>query len=43
MDPVAWVAVGSAYGLAFWSGLRQKPLVPVGDPRLEQCLAFHNV
>ena len=43
MDPVAWLAVGSAYALVFWSGLRQKPLVPVGDPRLEQCLAFHNV
>ena len=43
MDPVAWLAVGSAYALVFWSGLKQKPLVPVGDPRLEQCLAFHNV
>lgn len=43
MDPVAWIAVGSAYALVFWSGLKQKPLVPVGDPRLEQCLAFHNV
>lgn len=43
MDPVAWVAIGSAYALVFWSGLKQKPLVPVGDPRLEQCLAFHNV
>ncbi len=42
MDPVAWVAVGSAYALVFWSGLKQKPLVPVGDPRLDQCLAFHN-
>jgi len=43
MDPVAWIAVGSVYGLVFWSGLKEKPLVPVGDPRLEQCLAFHNV
>lgn len=43
MDAVAWVAVGSAYALVFWSGLKQKPLVPVGDPRLDQCLAFHNV
>lgn len=43
MDPVAFVAVGSAFGLVFWSGLRKKPLVPVGDPRLDQCLAFHNV
>jgi hypothetical protein len=43
MDPVAFLAVGSTYGLVFWAGLRQKPLVPVGDPRLDQCLAFHNV
>lgn len=43
MDAAAWLAVGSAYGLVFWQGLKEKPLVPVGDPRLEQCLAFHNV
>lgn len=43
MDAAAWLAVGSAYGLVFWHGLKEKPLVPVGDPRLEQCLAFHNV
>jgi len=43
LDPVAFVAVGSLYGLVFWSGLREKPLIPVGDPRLDQCLAFHNV
>lgn len=43
IDAAAWLAVGSAYGLAFWQGLKEKPLVPVGDPRLEQCLAFHNV
>ncbi|MBI5083387.1 MAG: hypothetical protein HZB13_02165 [Acidobacteria bacterium] len=42
MDPAAWLAVGSTYGLVFWSGFRRTPLVPVGDPRLEQCLAFHN-
>jgi len=43
IDVTAWVAVGSAYALVFWFGLRQRPLVPVGDPRLEQSLAFHNV
>lgn len=43
MDAAAWLAAGSAYGLVFWQGLKEKPLVPVGDPRLEQCLAFHNV
>lgn len=36
-------AVGGTLGLLFWSGFREKPLVPVGDPRLKQCLAFHNV
>lgn len=35
-------AVGGSFGLAFWWGFREKPLVPVGDPRLKQCLAFHN-
>lgn len=35
-------AVGGTFGLAFWQGFREKPLVPVGDPRLKQCLAFHN-
>ena len=43
IDPVAFVAVGSLYGLVFWYALRERPLVPVGDPRLQQCLAFHNV
>lgn len=43
LDGAAMLAVGSAYGLAFWAGLKRKPLVPVGDPRLEQCLAFHHV
>ncbi|MBI5283066.1 MAG: hypothetical protein HY858_15375 [Candidatus Solibacter usitatus] len=42
MDPAAWLAVGSTYALVFWAGFRRKPLVPVGDPRLKQCLAFHN-
>jgi hypothetical protein len=42
LDFAALLAVGSSYGLVFWSAFREKPLVPVGDPRLEQCLAFHN-
>ena len=42
LDPVTILAVGSAYGLVFWSSFKEKPLVPVGDPRLDQCLAFHN-
>jgi hypothetical protein len=35
-------AVGGTFGLVFWHGFRNAPLVPVGDPRLKQCLAFHN-
>ena len=42
LDLASVVAVGSAYGIVFWSGFKEKPLVPVGDPRLDQCLAFHN-
>jgi hypothetical protein len=33
--------VGTA-GLAFWYRLKDASLVPVGDPRLEQCLEFEN-
>jgi hypothetical protein len=42
LSPVCLVAVVSTMGLVFWSSFREKPLVPVGDPRLKQCLAFHN-
>jgi hypothetical protein len=42
MDAAAMLALVPSYGLVFWSGLKQKPLVPVGDPRLQQSLAFHN-
>jgi hypothetical protein len=42
IDVAALVAVASTFGLVFWSGLRERPLVPIGDPRLEQCLGFHN-
>ncbi|MCL4795858.1 MAG: hypothetical protein KJZ84_14960 [Bryobacteraceae bacterium] len=39
----ALAAVGGSMGLVFWSGFREKPLIPVGDPRLKQAMAFHNV
>jgi hypothetical protein len=42
LAPVCLVAIGSTMGLVFWSAFRERPLVPVGDPRLKQCLAFHN-
>jgi hypothetical protein len=38
----AMAAVGSSAALVFWWGFRERPLIPVGDPRLKQCLAFHN-
>lgn len=42
MDLAGLLAVIGTYGVVFWHQFREKPLVPVGDPRLEQCLAFHN-
>jgi len=42
LNPACLIAVGSTMGLTFWSNFREKPLIPVGDPRLKQCLAFHN-
>ncbi len=42
LSPMCLVAVGSTMALVFWSSFRERPLVPVGDPRLKQCLAFHN-
>lgn len=42
IDLAALVALTSTFGLVFWSGLRERPLVPIGDPRLQQCLGFHN-
>lgn len=38
----AMAAIGGTAALVFWWGFRERPLVPVGDPRLKQCLAFHN-
>jgi hypothetical protein len=38
----ALCAVLGTAGVVFWSGFRQRPLVPVGDPRLQKSLAFHN-
>ncbi len=42
LSPVCLVAITATMSLAFWSSFRETPLVPVGDPRLKQCLAFHN-
>jgi magnesium-transporting ATPase (P-type) len=42
IDLAAFLFVGGAYGLTFWTLLRRHSLVPVGDPRFEQSLEFHN-
>lgn len=42
LDLATLVALLSTFGLVFWAQLRERPLVPVGDPRLRQSLAFHN-
>ncbi|MCC7153762.1 MAG: hypothetical protein IT161_04245 [Bryobacterales bacterium] len=42
LDLATLVALVSTFGLIFWAQLRERPLVPVGDPRLRQSLAFHN-
>ncbi len=43
MDIAAWAAVGSAIALVFWLRLKKNALMPVGDPRFEQGLRFHNI
>ena len=42
MDPAALLAVGSVVALVFWGRLRHNAIVPVGDLRFEQGLAFKN-
>jgi len=42
LSPVCVLALASTMALVFWSSFREQPLVPVGDPRLKECLAFHN-
>jgi hypothetical protein len=43
VDVAALLAVGGAFVAAFGRALRGHPLVPVGDPRLPESLAFENV
>ena len=43
LDLATWGAVGSAMSLLFWWRLRNHALVPVGDLRFEQGLAFKNI
>jgi len=43
LDAAALLAVGGAFLAVFGWLLRRHPLVPVGDPRLAESLAFENV
>jgi hypothetical protein len=43
MDITAPIAILSFYAFFFWNRLKQHAIVPVGDVRLYQALAHHNV
>ncbi len=43
MDITAPIAIASFYGFFFWNRLKQHAIVPVGDVRLYQALAHHQV
>jgi hypothetical protein len=42
LDFTTLVAVASVYGFLFWNRMKRHALVPVGDIRLVQALAFKN-
>jgi hypothetical protein len=42
LDVSTFLAVGSAFGLVFWSRMKAHAVLPVGDPRFEQGLHFQN-
>jgi len=42
LDFTTLAAVACAYGYVFWGRMRSHALVPVGDIRLVQSLAFRN-
>ena len=42
LDLAAVLGIGSVMGLWFWGRFKRTAIVPVGDPRLEECLNFHN-
>jgi hypothetical protein len=43
MDITAPIAIASFYGFFFWNRLKQHAIVPIGDVRLYQALAHHQV
>ena len=42
LDLVTLAAIGSSFALVFWFRVRAHALLPVGDPRFQQGLAFQN-
>ena len=36
-------AVASVFALVFWFNVKRHALLPIGDPRFEQGLHFHNI
>ena len=42
IDAAALVAVGGVVAAGFWWGLRERPLAPVGDPRLAESAALRR-
>jgi len=43
MDIAAVVGIGGIFVWAFWSKLVSRPVVPIGDPRLEESIHFKNM
>lgn len=43
LDLVTFVAVGSVFSFVFWWRLKKHAIVPIGDLRFEQGLAFRNI
>lgn len=42
LDLTTLGAVASTFAFGFWSRMRKNAIIPVGDLRLDQCLAFKN-
>ncbi len=43
LDAAAFLGVGSAFALVFWWRLKKHAIVPIGDLRFDQGLAFRNI
>ena len=43
LDVATFLAAGSVFGLTFWYRAKKRAIVPVGDLRLAESLAHHNI